>query len=60
MKTVADLATDLQLSERTVRRWIASGKLPAIHLGRRVRVDEREYRRFLRAHAGKSSGDGSV
>ncbi len=53
MKTVTDLAKDLQLSERTVRRWIASGKLPAIHLGRRVRVDEREYRRFLRSHSGK-------
>ena len=53
MKTVADVAKDLQLSERTVRRWIASGKLAAIHLGRRVRVDERDYRRFLKAHAGK-------
>ncbi len=36
--TVADVARRLQLSERQVRRWIAAGRLPAVYLGRAVRV----------------------
>ena len=36
--TVAEVAAALQISERAVRRWIAEGRLPAVHLGRAVRI----------------------
>jgi len=36
--TVADVASALQVSERAVRRWIAEGRLPAVHFGRAVRI----------------------
>jgi excisionase family DNA binding protein len=31
--TVDDVATQLQVSQETVRRWIRSGKLPVLDLG---------------------------
>lgn len=36
--TVTDLAKRLQVSERQVRRWIAQGRVPAVHFGRAVRI----------------------
>ena len=36
--TVADIARILKLNSQTVRNWIADGSLPAMHVGRRVRV----------------------
>jgi excisionase family DNA binding protein len=36
--TVPDVAQRLQVSERAVRRWIAEGRLPAVRLGRAVRI----------------------
>ena len=36
--TVTDVASALQVSERAVRRWIAEGRLPAVHFGRAVRI----------------------
>jgi excisionase family DNA binding protein len=43
--TVAEVAARLGIDERTVRRWIVSGRLPAIQLGGprapvRIPVDE--------------------
>jgi excisionase family DNA binding protein len=43
--TVREVADRLKLSEKSVRRRIASGELPAVRLGGRgtqLRVDERE------------------
>ena len=43
--TVREVADRLKLSEKSVRRRIASGELPAVRLGGRgtqPRVDERE------------------
>jgi excisionase family DNA binding protein len=31
--TVEDVATQLQVSQETVRRWIRSGRLPVLDLG---------------------------
>jgi excisionase family DNA binding protein len=45
--TVVDLETRSQISKHTWRSWIAAKKLPAIRLGRRVRVDEADFLRFL-------------
>lgn len=38
--TVAEVATYLQVSIRTVRRLIASGELEVVRIGRAVRVSE--------------------
>lgn len=36
--TVADVASLLKLNQQTVRNWIEQGRLPALRVGRRVRV----------------------
>ena len=38
MVTVADIARILKLNQQTVRNWIDTGALPALRMGRRVRV----------------------
>ncbi|MEQ9145452.1 MAG: helix-turn-helix domain-containing protein [Parvibaculaceae bacterium] len=40
--TVSEAAKQLSLSDRTVRRMIASGDLPAVRLGRAVRVRQED------------------
>ena len=48
--TVREVATRLKLSEKSVRRRIASGELPAVRLGGRgtqLRVDERELDQYV-------------
>lgn len=37
--TTAEAAEELQLSARTINRLIASGKLPAVRIGRTVRIE---------------------
>jgi excisionase family DNA binding protein len=39
--TVHQVAENWQVSQRTVRRMIADGRLPIIRLGRAVRIPER-------------------
>ncbi len=36
--TVAEVAELLKLSQQTVRSWITDGYLPALRLGRRLRI----------------------
>ena len=36
--TVAELAERLRLNQQTLRNWIDQGSLPAVRIGRRVRV----------------------
>ena len=36
--TVADVADLLKLNQQTIRNWIDAGTLPALRLGRRVRI----------------------
>ncbi len=36
--TVADVAEMLKLNQQTVRNWIDQGSLPAVKVGRRVRI----------------------
>lgn len=45
--TVADLERESQISKHTWRVWIKQGRLPAIRAGRRVRVDEVDFRAFI-------------
>ncbi|MEM6496411.1 MAG: helix-turn-helix domain-containing protein, partial [Pseudomonadota bacterium] len=36
--TVAEVAEQLNISERTVRRWMANGEIPFFRLGRAIRI----------------------
>jgi excisionase family DNA binding protein len=36
--TVAEVASILKLNQQTVRNWIDTGALPALRIGRRVRI----------------------
>lgn len=48
--SVFDAAEVLGVSPDTVRRWIASGELPAFRHGRILRVPEAEVARFVAGH----------
>ena len=46
--TVSEVAQRLRLHEMTVRRHIRSGQLPAVRVGRRIRVREEDLAEFVR------------
>jgi excisionase family DNA binding protein len=46
--TIAQSADRLQISERSVRRMISAGLLPAVRLGRLVRIHPRDLRALER------------
>ena len=50
LQTIADIARELGVSERTVRRWIGRGLLPAIRLGRLIRVRPEHVEALLDRH----------
>jgi excisionase family DNA binding protein len=61
--TVAEVAELLKLNQQTVRNWIDQGSLPALRVGRRVRIRSSDLNRLLEegytAGARRSSrGDG--
>jgi excisionase family DNA binding protein len=63
--TVAEVAEMLKLNQQTVRNWIDQGSLPAVRIGRRVRIRQSDLDRLLQegstgqsASAGESSGPG--
>lgn len=47
--TILDLADQLQVSDKTVRRWIKSGELVAHKLGDQYRISEADLELFLRS-----------
>jgi excisionase family DNA binding protein len=62
--TVAEVAETLKLNQQTVRNWIDQGSLPALRVGRRVRIRRSDFDRLLNegysggAAAGPSVADG--
>jgi hypothetical protein len=52
--TVEQLEADSRISRYTWRSWIRAKKVAVVRLGRRVRVEEAEYRRFLAANRVKA------
>ena len=48
--TVDDVAEQCGVSQRTVRRWIASGNLTIVRLGRIVRIRPRDLELFITHH----------
>jgi excisionase family DNA binding protein len=45
--TVAEVAATLKLNQQTVRNWIDQGSLPALRIGRRVRIRRSDFQRLL-------------
>ena len=45
--TVAEVADTLKLNQQTVRNWIDQGSLPAVRVGRRVRIRRSDFERLL-------------
>jgi excisionase family DNA binding protein len=45
--TVAEVAATLKLNQQTVRNWIDQGSLPALRVGRRVRIKRSDFQRIL-------------
>lgn len=45
--TVAEVADLLRLNQQTVRNWIDAGSLPAVRVGRRVRIKRSDLNRIL-------------
>jgi excisionase family DNA binding protein len=58
--TVAEVAETLKLNQQTVRNWIDQGSLPALRVGRRVRIRRSDFERLLEAGytAGPEAGGG--
>ncbi len=45
--TVAEVAQTLKLNQQTVRNWIDQGSLPALRVGRRVRIKRSDFERII-------------
>ncbi len=45
--TVAEVAKTLKLNQQTVRNWIDQGSLPAVRVGRRVRIKRSDFERVV-------------
>ena len=61
--TVAEVAELLKLNQQTVRNWIDAGSLPAVRVGRRVRIRRSDFERVLEAGstvAGPPTGPSAV
>lgn len=61
--TVAEVAAILKLNQQTVRNWIDAGTLPAVRIGRRVRIKRADFDQLVergynaRPSAGVWDGD---
>jgi excisionase family DNA binding protein len=55
--TVAEVAEILKLNQQTVRNWIDQGSLPAVRVGRRVRIRRSDLERKIAE--GSTAGSGA-
>lgn len=46
--TVKDVASELNVTEQSVRRWIKQGKLQRIKLSKSIRIAPEELQRFIK------------
>ena len=54
--TVRETADLLRVSQLTVRRYIAAGRLPAVRFGRNIRIDREEIGRLLTTSGRAAAG----
>ncbi len=52
LMTVAEIAAVLRLNQQTIRNWIDQGRLPAVRIGRRVRIKRSDFEQLLTTGAG--------
>jgi excisionase family DNA binding protein len=57
--TVAEVAEMLKLNQQTVRNWIDQGRLPALRVGRRVRIRRSDLERVLEESSIAAAGSSS-
>jgi excisionase family DNA binding protein len=58
--TVAEVAEMLRLNQQTVRNWIDQGSLPAVRVGRRVRIKRSDLDRIVsEGYSGRGQGQGA-
>ena len=50
MMTIRDVAQQMKVSPRTVQRWIRRGLLPAVRVGKVVRIRQEDLLGFLEHH----------
>jgi excisionase family DNA binding protein len=55
--TVAEVAERLKLNQQTVRNWIDAGSLPALRVGRRVRIRRVDYERLVNEGLSVAGGE---
>jgi excisionase family DNA binding protein len=55
--TLPEVAERLQVSRRTVYRWIKAGDLDAYQFGREYRITESALKDFLEAHRFRARGE---
>ena len=58
--TVAEIAAVLKLNQQTIRNWIDQGRLPAVRIGRRVRIKRTDFEQLLTSAAGPSTSTPSA
>ncbi len=51
LMTVAEIAAVLRLNQQTIRNWIDQGRLPAVRIGRRVRIKRSDFEQLLTSAA---------
>ena len=47
MMSVAEIANKLNVTTKTVQRWIAEKRLPAYQFGREYRIKEEDFNMFV-------------
>jgi excisionase family DNA binding protein len=47
--TIHDVAAYLRIHEKTVARWVRSGRLPCVRIGSRLRFDRQDVLRWVGA-----------
>jgi excisionase family DNA binding protein len=57
--TVAEVAETLKLNQQTVRNWIDQGSLPALRVGRRVRIRRSDFDRLVKENYSGSAAPAS-
>lgn len=50
LQTIAEVAEEFRVHDKTIRRWIRSGELRAIRLGRQLRIRPSDKEKFLRVN----------
>jgi len=58
--TIATAAHELSVSTRTVRRWVRTGELRTVRVGRQHRIERAELERFQREHSGGSASTAEI